>query len=451
MSNLKIKNINGNILSIIFICIFLIQVYGVAQNNVLIHQININNDLSVNLIHPSLVKKLYQYTGNKLIWFLPGENSAHLRNLLKTKIDSSINIGLQKDKYHIDELDQNTNKIFSREDSLAAMLADRTFTDAAIAYSKDVFQGADIDHWIRYDELSLKCEDADNTYLLNNLAAVKSGNDLLQFLNSLEPEDKEYLVLKNELQAKSDSLSSFQQRQLTTSLNFYRWMHHFNFEKYIVVNIASATLRYYEYDSMKLGMKVVAGKPSTKTPRFAAHCSQVILYPYWNVPASITRDELLPKFKRHPQEIDELGMQVIDGKGNLIDHHKLNWKKFSKSYFPYRIRQSTGCDNSLGVIKFNLTSPLGVYLHDTNNKAAFMSGLRYYSHGCIRIEEPIKLANYLLPGKVDSKFLESCIKGQVPVPIDLVKPVPVFVIYQTVETDIKNEVKYYKDVYGLLK
>ena len=399
MSNLKIRNINGKILSIIFTCIFLIQVYAVAQNNVLIYQININNDLSVNLIHPSLVNKLYQYTGNKLIWFLPGENSSHLRQSLKDRIDSSINIGLQKNKYHINELNQNAEKIFSREDSLAAMQADRIFTDAAIAYCKDVFQGADIDNWIRYDELSPKNEDADNIYLLNNLAAVKSGNDLIHFLNSLEPNDKEYLVLKNELQTKSDSLSSFQKQQLTTSINFYRWMHHFNFEKYIVVNIASATLRYYEYDSMKLRMKVVVGKPSTKTPRFAAHCNQVILYPYWNVPASITLNELLPKFKRDPQQVDELSMQLIDGKGNIIDHHKLNWRNYSKSYFPFRLRQSTGCDNSLGVIKFNLTSPLGVYLHDTNNKVAFMSGLRYYSHGCIRIEEPIELANYLLPKK----------------------------------------------------
>src|SRR5678809_1562692 len=159
-----------------------------------------------------------------------------------------------------------------------------------------------------------------------------------------------------------------------------------------------------------LRMKAVVGKPSTKTPRFAAHCNQVILYPYWNVPASIARNELLPKFKRHPQEIDELGMQVIDRKGNIIDHHKLNWKKFGKNYFPFRIRQSTGCDNSLGIMKFNLTSPLGVYLHDTNNKVAFRSDLRYYSHGCIRIEEPTELANYLIPGKIDSKFLEACIK-----------------------------------------
>ena len=184
--------------------------------------------------------------------------------------------------------------------------------------------------------------------------------------------DPEYIAIKKELQTKHDSLTSFQKKQLITSLQFYRWMHHFKFDKWIVVNIASATLRYYEVDSIKLRMKVVVGKPSTKTPRIAAYCNQVILYPYWNVPASIALNELLPEFKRDPGDVDALNMQVLDLKGNIIDHHKLNWKNYSRNYFPFRIRQSTGCDNSLGVMKFNLTSPFSVYLHDTNNKVAFL-------------------------------------------------------------------------------
>ncbi len=443
--------ISRKIVTIIFTWNFLIITYTFAQNDLLILRNNIYNDESINLIHPALVNKLYQLRQNKLIWFLPGDTSYLLRQLLKIKIDSSISIGLKKNNYHYDELNQNAEKMFSEEDSVAAMQLDKIFSDAVISFSKDLYQGADINRWMMYDEVSGMKEDADNNYLLTNLATVNSARGMLLFLNSLEPNEKEYFLLKNELITKSDSLGSLQKQQLTTSLNFYRWAHHFNFKKWIVVNIASATLRYYEYDSIKLRMKVVVGKTSTKTPRFAAHCNQVILYPYWNVPASITLNELLPKFKNNPQQVDELSMQLIDANGNIVDHHKLNWKNYNKSNFPFRLRQSTGCDNSLGVIKFNLTSPFSVYLHDTNNKTAFMSGLRYYSHGCIRIEEPIELANYLLQNKVDGKFLESCLKGQVPVPIDLFMPVPVFVIYQTAEINIKNEIQYYKDVYGLLK
>ncbi len=404
-----------------------------------------------NLLHPLLVDKIYGQTGNKLFWFLPGEQSNLLRQTLKNKIDSSINIGLKKNKYHPNDISQYTDKSFSEEDSLAAMQQDRLFTDAAIAYCKDVYQGVNIDNWMSYDEISKKYEEADNTYLINKLITTISSNDLLHFLNSLEPNGIEYLLLKNELQSKADSLTSLQKIQLTSSINFYRWVHHFHFEKYIVVNIPSATLQYYEYDSTKLIMKVVVGKPSTKTPRVAAYSNEVILYPYWNVPASIAIIELFAKFKNYPKHIDELGMQLIDAKGNVVDHRKLNWKNYNKSYFPFRIRQSTGCDNSLGIMKFNLTSPYAVYLHDTNNKTAFMSGYRFLSHGCIRVEKPVELANYLLQKKVDSKFLDSCLKNQVPVLVNLINPVPVFIVYQTAETDVKNQVKYYKDVYGLLK
>ena len=144
-------------------------------------------------------------------------------------------------------------------------------------------------------------------------------------------------------------------------------------------------------------------------------------------------------------------MQVIDGSGKILDHNKLNWSTFHAGYFPYIIRQSTGCDNALGVIKFNIITPFGVFLHDTNNKTAFLSASRYYSHGCMRLEEPIDLGNRLLNGKLDTTFLKSCFKKQKPIPILLEKPVPVFVVYMPAMADANNRVRYYKDVYKLIK
>lgn len=427
------------------------NIYPFAQANSL--QLNNKREtvISSGLIHPLLVNKLYQLTGNKLKWFISGDQSQLLRAELKNKIDNSGNVGLQKNKYHSFELGQNFDHDYPTQDSLAAMQMDRMFTDAAIAYCKDVYQGVDINKWMMYDEISKKYEEADNSYLINKLASIISANDLLDFFNSLEPKTGEYAALKMKLQYKTDSLTSLQKKQLTTSLNFYRWIHHFNFDKFIVVNIPAATLKYYEFDSVKLKMKLVVGKTSTKTPRFAAYCKQVILYPYWNVPSSIALNELLPKIKRNPQYIDALNMQLVNSKGQVVNHYNLNWGNYSRSYFPFRLRQSTGCDNSLGVIKFDLTSPFSVYLHDTNNKKAFLSATRFLSHGCIRLEKPVDLANNLLFNKIDNKFLEACLKDQVPVPMNLAKPVPVFVVYQSADTDEKNEVQFYKDIYGLLK
>ena len=90
-------------------------------------------------------------------------------------------------------------------------------------------------------------------------------------------------------------------------------------------------------------------------------------------------------------------------------------------------------------------------MHDTNNKTAFLSASRFYSHGCIRLEQPIELGNLLLNNRLDTTFLQSCYKEQLPVPVDLLKPIPVFVIYSMAETDSIDRVKYYKDIYGLLK
>ena len=428
------------VLSLLFALIFSNPLCLMAREFVPVYGINDSSDSGIKLIHPKLVNNFYELRDTQLFWFLPNESAHFLRQLLKEKIDSSANSGLKKEKYHIADISRYIDTNFSEADSTSAMIADRLFTDAVIAYCKDLYQGNDIDYWMLSDEISARNEEQENQFLLQGLVHVKIKQDLFVFLNSLEPTDPEYRTIKKELQSRSDSLTSFQKTQLVSSLQFYRWMHHFKFEKWIVVNIASATLRYYEYDSIRLRMKAVVGKPSTKTPRIATYCNYIVLYPYWNVPASIALNELLPEFKANPGDVDALNMQVLDLKGNIVDHHKLNWKNYNRNYFPFHIRQSTGCDNSLGVMKFNLASPFSVYLHDTNNKVAFLSGLRYYSHGCIRIEEPMELANYILPDAIDSNFLQSCLKDQQPVTLNIVKPVPVFVIYQTVEANITREI-----------
>jgi murein L,D-transpeptidase YcbB/YkuD len=331
------------------------------------------------------------------------------------------------------------------------MKADRIFTDAAIASIKDIYCGYKTSPWVTYDEISPKFSNYDNQYLLSCLSDIQSPIELTNLLNLLQPPEKEYKILRQGMKLEKEKADIDKIQKLTLSLNYFRWIHHFRFSKCIVVNIASAYLRYYENDSVKLFMKVVLGKPSTPTPRFAAYCDQVILYPYWNVPRSITINELLPRFKRNPAGIDAMNMQVINANGKIVNHYKLNWSSFNSKYFPYRLRQSTGCDNSLGVIKFNLTSPYGVYLHDTNNKIAFFSGFRYYSHGCIRIEQPIELANYLLQNRLDTAFLQACYRDQKPVPLNPDAAVPVFVTYMPTEVYPSGKIMYYKDVYSLLK
>ncbi len=427
----------------LFIASFSLFFFGDVKQN----QIQNSNDGE--LFYPLLVNKFYDQNENKLFWFTASPASKELRQELINIIDSSTNYNLIAQSYHYKDLKENIEKILS--DTISLMKTDRIFTDAAIACIKDIYCGYKTSPWVTYDEVSPKFSNYDNEYLVSCLHDVRSSVELINLVSLLQPKEREYNILKKEIKIEKGKANKEKMQKLTLSLNYFRWIHHFRFPKCIVVNIPSAYLRYYENDSVRLLMKVVLGKPSTPTPRFAAHCDQVILYPYWNVPRKITLNELLPQFKRNPSAIDAMNMQVIDANGKIINHYKLDWSSFSSKYFPYSLRQSTGCDNALGVIKFNLTSPYGVFLHDTNNKTAFFSGYRYYSHGCIRIEQPIELGNYLLNNRLDTTFLQKCYRDQKPVSLTLDAAVPVFVTYMSTEVYPSGKIMYYKDVYRLLK
>jgi murein L,D-transpeptidase YcbB/YkuD len=399
------------------------------------------------LLYPVLVNQFYQQNEGRVFWFAP--LAKELRRELINCIDSAASYDLVSQRYHYAQLLQHIESI--PPDSSSLLQIDRIFTDAAIASMKDLSEGYKMSPWVGYDQVSPKYADSNNQFLLNRLSNCYTAPELKKLMAFLQPQEKEYELLKQELKIQKQNGNDQKARQLALSLNYFRWIHHFHFEKCIVVNIASAYLRYYEQDSMTLFMKVVVGKPSTPTPRFAAWCYQVILYPYWYVPRKIALNEYLGRLKRNPGLIDAMNMQVIDANGRVVDHYNLDWSSFNASYFPYTLRQSTGCDNALGVIKFNIASPYGVYLHDTNNKTAFFSGYRYYSHGCIRIEEAIDLGNHLLHNKLDTTFLQACYKYQKPVPVNLDQPVPVFVVYMPADASNTGTIRYYKDVYRILK
>lgn len=399
------------------------------------------------LLYPELVDKFYTAINRQLFWFGDGDISDTMRALLLQKLDSSAYIGAGRNKYNYDQLFKLSRE---RVDSAQLIKTDRIFTDAAISYCKDLYQGSGITAWLEYDEWSAKYAVKDNDLLVNRLSKVRSPNELFALLKSFEPADKEYLAYKMELKVQYEQNNINKAKQVAITLNFYRWMHHFNFEKFILVNIPSATLRYYESNVEVLFSRMIVGKPYKRTPRFDATCRQAILYPYWNVPQDITLRELVPKYKKSPALIDKENMQVLDANGKVIDPYSIKWSHYNNRNFPYRLRQSTGCDNSLGIIKFDLTSPFEVYLHDTNEKELFKSNNRYRSHGCMRVEKAIELGNYLLDNKLDTAFLQACIKGEKPITVPLEKPVPVFVVYLTAVLDDNGMVKYYSDVYHLL-
>ena len=371
---------------------------------------------NVDQLHcPQLVSAFFTLINQQSFWL--NSTQSLLRNDFINVIDSASNWALNANDYHDKELHQLGQILFSEKDSAAAKHCELIFTDAAISFFMDLYEGSNNN--AGYDELSPKYAEIDKRIILNKLIALCNKNCLGDVIFSLEPKNNEYIILKNEYQQQIAKHNYLNLVQLQRALNYLRWINHFKFVNYIVVNIPSASLNYYQGDTIALTMKVVVGKPSTQTPRFAAYCNKVILYPYWNVPRSITTKELLPLFKKSPGLINAMNMQVLDNNGRVVNASRLNWSSYTKYNFPYRLRQSTGCDNALGVMKFNLTDPFNVYMHDTNIKSAFLSDKRFYSHGCIRVEKPLQLANLILPTPVDSSFVQVCLKDEQPMDLIL--------------------------------
>jgi murein L,D-transpeptidase YcbB/YkuD len=186
-------------------------------------------------------------------------------------------------------------------------------------------------------------------------------------------------------------------KQLSRAINYYRWLYCLTRKQpVVVVNIPAAYMKVYSEGNTIMEMRVIVGKPSTTTPTLASTITEVILYPYWMVPQSIATKELLPAIKRNPGYIDAHGYQVLNRQGRIMDPYSINWLALSSKNFPYLIRQSTGCDNALGLLKLNFHNPYSVYLHDTPSKSLFMLNKRFFSHGCMRMEKPTELAHLVM-------------------------------------------------------
>lgn len=242
--------------------------------------------------------------------------------------------------------------------------------------------------------------------------------------------------------------------ELKITLNYLRWIDQIKQNSFVLfLNIPSAYFMVYDRGSIVLDSKVVVGKATTHTPTLTSKITEVILYPYWNVPNKIATRELLPAIKRNVGYIDANNFQVLNKEGRVLNPYNINWSGLSAGYFPYVIRQSTGCDNSLGIVKFNFYNPFTVYLHDTPYKALFSFSKRYFSHGCMRVEKPIELAHLLLGRNsiaIDTLTAKGCLNQQAPKIVDVERELPIMVLYSTVWYNKDGEIRFYDDVYDKL-
>jgi murein L,D-transpeptidase YcbB/YkuD len=243
-------------------------------------------------------------------------------------------------------------------------------------------------------------------------------------------------------------------RQLQLTLERWRWVPRAFEHPPVVVNIPEFRLRAFSPgEVVELTMKVVVGRAyRTRTPVFAQDMSYVVFRPYWNVPLGIQRGETVPKVKKDPNYLRKNDFEVVDRRGNVVSRGGVSGDQLAElSSGVLSVRQRPGPTNSLGRVKFMFPNEHNVYLHDTPATELFSRTRRDFSHGCIRVEDPIALAEWVLRGNGDwtrDKILAAMNSGPDSRQVNLAQKIPVVIIYATAVVPPDGEVYFFQDIYG---
>ncbi len=231
----------------------------------------------------------------------------------------------------------------------------------------------------------------------------------------------------------------------------WRWMPRDLGSFHIRVNIPEFHLRVIHNGRPVHETRVVVGKTTNKTPVFSDEMEHMIVNPYWNVPVSILRNEMLPALRRNPRGyVAKRGYEVLaisGGRARKVDPGSVNWSRASASR--YRIRQRPGDRNALGRIKFIFPNKHSVYLHDTPSKSLFSRDSRAFSHGCVRVQNPFDLAEALLVS--EPKWNGAQVRkmaGGKQRRIKLDEKIPVHLSYFTLTADDRGGLSTFPDIYG---
>lgn len=228
----------------------------------------------------------------------------------------------------------------------------------------------------------------------------------------------------------------------------WRWKNAFP-NRFIWVNIPEYTLRFYDQDTLRSENKVIVGRYANQTPEFNAKLNSIVVYPYWNVPYSITSKEMLPEAKKNPNYFERNHLKLFK-KEEEIDPNSVNWSKIKDETFPYKVRQEPGFHNSLGILKLEFSNNYSVYIHDTPSKSLFNTIERNYSHGCVRCQNVVDLAKTILIADENKHLpdsLDTLLFRATNYTISLKKRIPIYLDYITVMPKYPNKLLFLKDVY----
>ncbi len=242
-------------------------------------------------------------------------------------------------------------------------------------------------------------------------------------------------------------------RQIVLSLDRLRWTPLLHGPRMIVINVPEFVLRAYEVQGDRIlvreTMKIIVGKSmDTRTPLFEELMRYIEFQPYWNVPPSIARGEVVPRLRRDPGYFDREGFEFVTAQGQVVEALAPDMLDAVAAGHA-RIRQRPGPRNALGDVKFVFPNRENIYLHHTPSVHLFERDRRDFSHGCIRVEQPVALAMFVLRGMPDwteARIRQSMTEGP-PTTVRLAEPIPVVIAYATAIVR-DGRIHFFDDIYG---
>ncbi|MEQ9641168.1 MAG: L,D-transpeptidase family protein [Alphaproteobacteria bacterium] len=281
-------------------------------------------------------------------------------------------------------------------------------------------------------------QDADELFFDDDLEAAVKG---FQARHGLEPDG---VVGPNTLAALNVPVAE-RIAQIRVNLERARWVLRELGDELVMVNIAGGYVRLIRGEAIVWESRVIVGKPYHQTPVFRGDMRYLVVNPTWNVTASIAKNELFPKIRRDPGYLAQHNMDLVDGSGARVDPATVDFG----GRLPYRIVQRAGEDNALGRVKFMFPNRHNVYLHDTPSRTLFERAQRTFSHGCVRVQNPFELAELVLGREPDFDLgAFNAIRASTATrTINLSRPLPVVLLYWTVDPHPSGDVYFYPDVY----
>lgn len=235
--------------------------------------------------------------------------------------------------------------------------------------------------------------------------------------------------------------------QIKVNLERWRWLPQEYSDFFIHVNIANFSVNVLKKGEHIKYYKAIVGKDHRKTPVFSSKISYLVLNPTWTVPSGIITKDIIPAVRKDVNYLKKKNFTVLDNKGNIIDPNTIDWSSPSAKFYTYR--QPAGPDNALGAVKFMFPNSFSVYLHDTPSKNLFDKTERSFSSGCIRVENALQLAEYLLNDSVNWSLdkIKKQIDSKKTLTLPLKEQPEIYLLYWTAWLNKEGVVQFRNDIY----